>query len=141
MLCLVTQSCPTLCESIDCSPPSSSVLGEPPGKYRGVDCHALLQGIFPTQGLNTGLLPCRSLSGIKNHEEVQLLSMPAEVPHVTISSQRDPPTSPYLPSLALVIWGYLYLNENSFFIFSFFASLFCFIIHVFSNCNDLIILF
>ena len=27
-----------------------------PGKNTGVGCHALLQGIFPTQGLNQGLL-------------------------------------------------------------------------------------
>ena len=27
-----------------------------PGKNTGVGCHALLQGIFPTQGLNLGLL-------------------------------------------------------------------------------------
>ena len=27
-----------------------------PGKNTGVDCHALLQGIFPTQGLNQHLL-------------------------------------------------------------------------------------
>ena len=30
-----------------------------PGKSTGVGCHALLQGIFPTQGLNSGLLHCR----------------------------------------------------------------------------------
>ena len=28
-------------------------------KNTGVDCHALLQGIFLTQGLNLRLLPCR----------------------------------------------------------------------------------
>ena len=38
------------------SPPSSSVHGIIPGKNTGVDCHALLQGIFPTQGLNPRLL-------------------------------------------------------------------------------------
>ena len=27
MLCLVAQSCPTLCDSMDCSPPGSSVHG------------------------------------------------------------------------------------------------------------------
>ena len=27
-----------------------------PGKNTGVDCHSLLQGIFPTQGSNLGLL-------------------------------------------------------------------------------------
>ena len=30
-----------------------------PGKNTGVDCHSLLQGIFPTQGSNPGLLHCR----------------------------------------------------------------------------------
>ena len=30
-----------------------------PGKNTGVDCHLLLQRIFPTQGLNLGLLHCR----------------------------------------------------------------------------------
>ena len=30
-----------------------------PGKNTGVDCHALLQGIFPTQGSNLGLLHWR----------------------------------------------------------------------------------
>ena len=30
-----------------------------PSKNPGVGCHFLLQGIFPTQGLNPGLLHCR----------------------------------------------------------------------------------
>ena len=46
------QSSQTLCDSMDCSPPGSSVHGDSPGKNTGVGCHALLQGIFPTQGLN-----------------------------------------------------------------------------------------
>ena len=32
-----------------------------PGKNPGVGCHALLQGIFPTQGSNPGLLGCRQI--------------------------------------------------------------------------------
>ena len=32
-----------------------TVNGDSPGKNTGVDCHALLQGIFPTQGSNPGL--------------------------------------------------------------------------------------
>ena len=59
MLCLVAQSCPTLCNPMDCSPPGSSVHGDSPGRNTGVGCHALLQGIFPTQGWNPGLLHCR----------------------------------------------------------------------------------
>ena len=39
----------------DCSPPGSSVHGDLPGRNTGVGCHVLLQGIFPTQGLNPGL--------------------------------------------------------------------------------------
>ena len=31
--------------------------GDSPGKNTGGTCHFLLQGIFPTQGLNPGLLP------------------------------------------------------------------------------------
>ena len=100
------QSCSTLCDPIDGSPPGSPVPGfsrqehwsglplpspmhesekwkwshsvvsdssrphglQPtrllhpwdfPGKNTGVGCHFLLQEIFPTQGLNLGLLHCR----------------------------------------------------------------------------------
>ena len=41
------------------SPPGSSLHGDSPGQNPGVGCHALLQGIVPTQGLNSGLLRCR----------------------------------------------------------------------------------
>ena len=58
-MCLVTQSCPTLCDLMDCSPPGSSVYGDAPGKHTGVACHTVLRGIFPTQGLNPGLPHCR----------------------------------------------------------------------------------
>ena len=51
VLCLVTQSCLTLCDFIDCSLPGFSVHEDSPGKNTGVGCHALLQGIFPTQEL------------------------------------------------------------------------------------------
>ena len=36
MLCLVAQSCLTLCDPMDCSPPGSSVHGDFPGKNTGV---------------------------------------------------------------------------------------------------------
>ena len=41
---------------MDCCSLGSSVHGDSPGKNTGVGCHSLLQGIFPTQGLNPGLL-------------------------------------------------------------------------------------
>ena len=42
---LVTQLCPTLCNTIDCSTPGSFVHRDFPGKNTGVGCHFLLQGI------------------------------------------------------------------------------------------------
>ena len=60
-MCLVTQSCPTLCDPMDCSPPGSSVHGDSPGKNTGVGCHTLLQGIFLTWESNWGLLHCRRI--------------------------------------------------------------------------------
>ena len=54
------QSCPTPCNPMVCSLPGSSVPGDSPGRNtREGCCHALLQGIFPTQGSNPGLLHCR----------------------------------------------------------------------------------
>ena len=59
LLCLVAQLNLTLGDPVDCSPPGSSVHGDYPGKNTGVGCHALLQGIFPTQGSNPGVPHCR----------------------------------------------------------------------------------
>ena len=50
------QSCPALCNLMECSPPSSSVHGHSSDKNTGAGCHALLQGIFLTQGQNSCLL-------------------------------------------------------------------------------------
>ena len=61
VLCSVAQLCPTLCNPMDCSPPGSSVHRDSPGKNTGVGCHALLQGIFPTQGSNPSLPYCRQI--------------------------------------------------------------------------------
>ena len=61
VLCLVAQSCLTLCDAMDCSPPGSSVHGDSPGKNTGVGGHALLQVIFPDQGSNSGLQHCRRI--------------------------------------------------------------------------------
>ena len=127
-LCLVAQSCQTLCDLTNCSPPGSSVPGgfsrqeywsrllypppgdlpnsviehrspalqvdslpsEPPGKPQntGVGSLSLLQGIFPTQELNRGLLHCR------------LDSLPAELPgkptfhSASIKNSLDPVSPP-----------------------------------------------
>ena len=74
----VAQSCLTLSDPMDCSPPGSSVHGifqarvlewvaiaysscNTPSQNTGVGSPSLLQGIFPTQGSNPGLLNCRQI--------------------------------------------------------------------------------
>ena len=64
VLRLVSQLCLTLCNPMDSSLPGSSVPflpGNFPGTNTGMGCHALLQGIFPTQESNPGLLHCRGI--------------------------------------------------------------------------------
>ena len=67
-LCLVAQSCLTLCHPKDCSLPGFSVHGDSPGENTGVGCHALLQGIFPTQGSNPSLSHCRRILYCLSHQ-------------------------------------------------------------------------
>ena len=59
-----------------------------PGKNAGVGCHALLQGIFPTQELNPGLPYCRQILYSLSHRGVQLL-----------------PKSPSPSVLPIFLWG------------------------------------
>ena len=54
------QSFLTPCDPIGCSLPGFSLHGDSLGKNTGVGCHALHQGIFPTKGLNPGLLHHRN---------------------------------------------------------------------------------
>ena len=67
-MCLVAQLCLTLCDPMDYSLPGFSIRGDSPGKNTGVGCHALLQEIFPTQGLNPGLLLYRWILYCLSHQ-------------------------------------------------------------------------
>ena len=68
--CLVTQSCLTLCDPLECSLPVSSVHGT--FQARILECVAIfLLQIFPTQGLNPHLLcllHCRRILYRLNHQ-------------------------------------------------------------------------
>ena len=87
----LAQSCPTLCNPMDCSPvqlfatPWTVVLSNSlqphrllpttllrpwdfPGKTTGVGCHFLLKEIFPTQGSNAGLPHCRQTLYCLSHQ-------------------------------------------------------------------------
>ena len=59
---------PDSLQTHDCSLPGSSVHRDSPGKNTGVGCHALLQGIFPTQGSNPGLPHCRQVLYCLSHQ-------------------------------------------------------------------------
>ena len=68
LVCLVAQSCLTLCDPMDCSPPGSSVHGDFSGKSTETGCHALLQGIFLTQRSDPGLLHCKWIVYCLSHQ-------------------------------------------------------------------------
>ena len=57
----LAQSCPTLCYPVEYSPRRLLCPWDFPGQNTGVGYHFLLQGIFPTQGLNPGLPHCRQM--------------------------------------------------------------------------------
>ena len=63
-----------------------------PGKNTGVGCHFLLQGIFPTQGLNPGLLHCRQTLYHLSHQgrdQTQVSCIAGRV--LTIWATREAP--------------------------------------------------
>ena len=66
-LCLVAQLCLTLCDPVH-QPARFLSPWASPGKNIGVGCHALLQGIFPTQGPHTGLPHCRQILYRLSHQ-------------------------------------------------------------------------
>ena len=58
-VCWITQSCLTLCNPMDCSPPGSIVHRDSPGKNTGVGLPCPPPGDLPNQGSNPGLPDCR----------------------------------------------------------------------------------
>ena len=77
-----------VCNVLSCSVVSSSLQPhglqparllcpwDTPGKNTGVGCHAFLQGIFPTWGLNPALLHCRILHHLSHYLCQNILIMP-----------------------------------------------------------------
>ena len=82
------------CDQVDCSSPGSSAHGILQARILGVGCHFLLQGIFPTQGLNLHFLNWLTVSLPLSHQGS---------PSVMIS---------YIPSVRMV----LYTSDNVFFL-------------------------
>ena len=59
-----------------------------PGNSTGVDCHFLLQGIFPNQGLNPGLPHCRQTLYRLSHQVTQVQT--CSLMHILRASQVAP---------------------------------------------------
>ena len=92
--CLVAQSCPTLCDSMDCSPPGFTVHGDSLGKNTGVGCHFLLQGSSqPRDGTQVSRFAGRFLSVSATREAllVSLKSLQLELPTPAASICLLPP--------------------------------------------------
>ena len=66
----VAQSCQTLCDAMD--PIRLLHPWDFPGKNTGMGCHFLLQEIFPTEGLNLGLLHRRQTLYRLSHQGREL---------------------------------------------------------------------
>ena len=60
---------------MNCSPSGSSVHADFPGKNTGGGCHALLQGIFPTQGQNPDFPHCRWILYHLSHQGSPFLAL------------------------------------------------------------------
>ena len=69
------QSCPTLCDPLDHNLPGSSVHGILQAKNIGVAYHALLQGIFLTQGSNLSLLNSSCIGRLVLYHKLHLGSL------------------------------------------------------------------
>ena len=65
--CLVAQSCPTVCNPWTVAHQAPLSVGFA-SKNAGVGCHFLLQGLFPTQGLNPCLLHWQEDSLLLSHQ-------------------------------------------------------------------------
>ena len=75
----------TVCNPMDCSLPGSSVLGilwarilewKKKKRNTGVGCHSFLQGVFPTQGSNPGLLHYRQILYHLSHQGSLMVERP-----------------------------------------------------------------
>ena len=75
--CCITKSCLTLCDLMDCNSQAPLSMEFSRQKYWRMGSHSLPQGIFPTQGLNLGLLHCRQifyhLRKMANHQGSPIL--------------------------------------------------------------------
>ena len=91
-MCLVAQSCPTLCDPMDCSPPGSSVHGVSPSKNTGVGCYVSHQGILSIDNPTNISIQEASWSPLKDGS-VQFSSVAQSCPTLCDPMNRSTPES------------------------------------------------
>ena len=93
LLVWVTESCPTLCDPMDYSPPGSSVHGILQARILEwvVGSHSLLQGIFPIQGSNPGLLHWR-VGSLSSEPPAKRYSRPRTNERTACAESKDKST-------------------------------------------------
>ena len=104
-------SCVQLCDPMDCSLPGFSVHGIFQARILECVCHFLLQEIFPTQGLNPGLLHCRQTLYHLIHQGSHVIdahTYKCHIQHMILLSPLPPPkTNQSDTSYPQVCLGYL----------------------------------
>ena len=98
--CLFTQSCPTLCTPMDCSPPGSSVLGIL--QTRILEWVAILFSRGSSQELNLGLLHCRWTFYCLSYQSSIIGPGNSMVNRNKVVIFRKPITLPYLVHIATI---------------------------------------
>ena len=71
MLCLVFRLCPTLCNPMDCSPPSSSVYADSAGKNNWSELPCPPPGDLPNPRIEPSLRHCRRFLSCLSHQGSQ----------------------------------------------------------------------
>ena len=94
----VTQLCPTLCNPMDYTVP-----GILQARILELGSCSLLQGIFPTQGLNPGLLHCRLILYQLSHKRRRT--------QISFSSHIRGITHTYLPLTVQLISSQIFLSS------------------------------
>ena len=74
MCVLVAQSCPTLCNPMDCSPPGSSVHGTLQARILDRVAIPFSRESSPPRDKTLGLLPCRQILYQLTHQESPIFS-------------------------------------------------------------------
>ena len=131
----IAQSCPTLCDPMDCSLPGFSVHGIFQARILEWGAIAFSQGIFPTQGSNLGLPHCRQTLYPLSHQGSPITSALSIFSCASWPSVCLPWRNTCLGLLVIIWLGCLFLDTELHELFLLFWRLIlcCFFANIFSH--------